>query len=207
MRLRSLATAVAAVALVAGSAAPAMADSAKPGQSMTHIKTAPGISAALEGAGVVLYSQGGATSAVMGDSIAAANGQVVFHVPITSTKAGVQHVGSTLVFFNTANNREVQLRNPVVDVAKGIVTASVPQGTNQPITVLTISNAAALKAVVKTDRKTRVRTTTYTGAQLAIAPGVGPVIESLLGLPAGAVADGTVFASADVTLSSVVRRR
>lgn len=206
MRMRSLATAAAAVALVAASSAPALADSAKPGQSMTHVKTAVGIAPKLESAGVVLYTQGGATNAVMGDSIAAANGQVVFHIPITGTKAGVQHVGSTLVFFNTTNNKEVQLRNPVIDVAKGIVTATVPQGSGTPITVLTISNASSLKAVVKTDRKTKIRTTTYTGAQLSIAPGVGPVLDSLLGLPAGSLPDGTVFASADVTLSAAIRR-
>lgn len=59
-------------------ASPAQADAAKPGQSMTHMKTEKGISSTLEAAGVILYVQGGATSAVMGDSIAATEGQVVF---------------------------------------------------------------------------------------------------------------------------------
>lgn len=207
MRLRTLATALAATALMGIAIAPAQADAGKPGQSMTHIKTAPGIAPTLERAGVVIYTQGGATSAVMGDSIAAANGQVVLHVPITGTKGGVQHVGSTLVLFNTANNQQVQLRNPVVNVAKGVVTAVVPQGSGAPVTVLTITNAAGLKAKVKTDRTAGTRTTTYAGAQLAIAPGIGSVLDSLLGLPAGSLPDGTAFATADVTLNSAISRR
>lgn len=202
MRLRILATALASAALVASTIAPAQADAGKPGQSMTHIKTASGLASTLEGAGVVLYVQGGATSAVMGDSLSAANAQVVFHVPITGTKGGVQHVGSTLVFFNTTNNKQVQLRNPVVNVAKGTVTAVVPQGTGAPVTVLTITNAKSLKAKVKTDRSTGVKTTSYMGARLAIAPGIGSVLDSLLGLPAGSLPDGTLFATADVTLNA-----
>lgn len=206
--MRALATAAAAAALVATTVAPAVADSAKPGTSMTHMKTTAGLASTLEGAGVVLYSQGGATSAVIGESLAAANSQVVFHVPITGTAAGVQHAGSVLVLFNTANNRQVQLQNPVVDVAKGVVTATVPQGASAgPIPVFTIGNAAALKPAVTTDRKAGMRTTVYSGAQLVIAPGVGPVLDSLLGLPAGSFADGASFATADVTLNSPVRRR
>lgn len=37
------------------------ADSGKRGQSLTHIKTTPGLASALEGAGVVIYKQDGAT--------------------------------------------------------------------------------------------------------------------------------------------------
>jgi Na+-transporting NADH:ubiquinone oxidoreductase subunit NqrA len=46
----------------------AFADSAKPGQSMTHMKTAAGVASTLEAAGVILYVQGGATSAVIGET-------------------------------------------------------------------------------------------------------------------------------------------
>lgn len=202
MRLRILTTVLASAALVTLSIAPVQADSGKPGQSMTHIKTAPGLASTLEGAGVVIYTQGGATSAVMGDSLSAANGQVVLHVPITGTKRGVQHAGSTLVLFNTSNNKQVQLRNPVVNVAKGEVTAVIPQGTGEAVTVFTISNAGSLKAKVKNDRATGVKTTTYTGARLVIAPGIGSALDSLLGLPTGSLPDGTVFATADITLNA-----
>ena len=74
----------------------AFADSAKPGQSMTHMKTAAGVASTLEAAGVILYVQGGATSAVIGDNLSAATSQVVFHIPVTANKAGVQHVGSNI---------------------------------------------------------------------------------------------------------------
>lgn len=191
---------------LAGGAAPAIADAARPGQSMTHMKTAAGLSSTLESAGVVLYVQGGATSAVMGDSIAAPNGQVVFHIPVTSTKGGVQHRGSNLVFFNTANNQQVQLRNPVIDLAKGQVIATIPQGSGAPTPVLTITNAKSLKPKVSVDRGSGIRTTTYAGAQLAIAPGIGSALDTLLGLPAGSLPDGTVFGSADVTLNAKASR-
>lgn len=208
MRTRTLAIAAASVALVASTVAPALADAAKPGSSMTHMKTTAGLASTLEAAGVVLYSQGGATSGVIGDSLAAAGSQVVFHVPITGTRAGVQHAGSVIVLFNTTNNRQAQLRNPVVDVAKGVVTATVPQApTTGPVPVLTITNAASLKPVVKTDRKAGLRTTVYSGAQLAIAPGAGPLLDSLLGLPSGSLADGASFATADVTLNGALPRR
>ena len=36
----------------------AFADSAKPGQSMTHMKTSAGVASTLEAAGVILYVQG-----------------------------------------------------------------------------------------------------------------------------------------------------
>ena len=207
MRTRAIATAVTSLALAASAVAPAMADAAKPGASMTHVKTAPGIAATLEGAGVVLYSQGGATSAVIGESLAAAGSQVVFHIPVTGTKAGVQHRGSIVAFYNTTNNRVAQLQNPVVDLAKGVVTASVPQvAGSAPTPVLTIANADSLKPAVTTDRKAGLRTSTYSGARLVIAPGAGAVLDALLGLPAGTLADGTLFATADVTLNSTVRR-
>lgn len=210
MRRRTLARSASAVliggALIATATAPAWADAAKPGQSMTHMKTVTGLAPTLEASGVILYSQGGATSAVMGESLAAADGQVVFHVPVTGTKRGVQHAGSSLVLLNSGNNRQVQLRNPVIDLARGVVTATVPQGSPTPITVFTITNAGSLKPKVTTDRKTGLRTTAYTGAALSIAPGVGPVLDSLLGLQAGSLPDGTAFATADVTLNTAVRR-
>lgn len=201
---RLLATTTIAAALVAGVAAPSIADSAKPGQSMTHLKTAPGIAATLTGAGVQLYGQGGATSGVMGASVAAADGQVVFHIPVTGTRGGVQHAGSTLVLFRAANGQQVQLLNPVIDLARGVVIATVPQGTGQPVPVLSITNASSLKP--KSTTKAGIRTTTYTGAQLAIAPGIGNVLSTLLGLPAGSLPDGTVLATAEVTLNAKAKR-
>jgi hypothetical protein len=86
--------------LLMSSSGTAVADAAKPGQSMTHMKTAPGIASTLEAAGVILYVQGGATAAVIGESLSEATSQVVFHIPITANKAGVQHVGSNIIFFN-----------------------------------------------------------------------------------------------------------
>lgn len=181
---------------------PASADGAKPGQSMTHMKSAAGLSAALETAGVILYVQGGATSSVIGDSMASANGQVVFHIPITANKSGVQHVGSNIVFFNTTNNLQLQLRNPVINLRTGVISAVIPQAANASMAVLTITNAASLKAKITTDRKAGLRTTAYANAALAIAPGVGAAISSILGLPEGALPDGTPFGTADVTLYS-----
>ena len=197
------ATFLAFTALIIGTST-ASADVA-PTQSMTHMKTAPGLAAALESAGVILHTQGGATSGVIGDSLSAANSQVVFHIPITANKLGVQHLGSNIVLFNTSNNSIVQLRNPVIDLAKGVVTATVPQSANQSITIFTISNAAELKAKVTTDKKTKIRSTAYAGAQLALAPGVAGTLVTLLGLPANAIAESTVFGSADVTLKRVVK--
>jgi hypothetical protein len=181
---------------------PASADGPKPGQSMTHMKSAVGLSAALEAAGVILYVQGGATSSVIGDSIASADGQIVFHIPITSNKSGVQHLGSNIVFFNTSNNLQLQLRNPVINLKTGVISAVIPQAANASMTVLTITNAGTLKAKVTTDRKAGLRTTLYANAALAIAPGVGAAISGILGLPEGALPDGTKFGTADVTLYS-----
>lgn len=173
---------------------PAQADSGS-GQSMTHIKTAPGLASTLEGAGVVLYTRGGATSAVMGDSIAAPNGQVVFHVPVTGSSPTVKHQGSTLVFFNTNGDRQVELRNPVIDLRTGAVKAAVGDSA-RAVTVMRIPNAQKLKPVV-VDGVTNIK-----GARLVLAPGVGAVVEAGLGLPAGSLPDGTTFGTADVTLQA-----
>ncbi len=192
-RLTTAAIAVASAVAFAG-AAPASADSGS-GQSMTHIKTAPGLASTLEGAGVVLYTRGGATSAVMGSSIAAPDGQVVFHVPVTGTSPTVKHQGSTLVLFNTNGDRQVELLNPVIDLRSGVVRATVGTG-GEATTVFRIPNAKRLKPV------TADGVTTIKGARLTLAPGVGGVVESGLGLPAGSLPDGTLFATADVTLQA-----
>ena len=126
-RSATLATGLAALLTTALAAGPAWADSGS-GTSMTHIKTAPGLASTLEGAGVVLYTRGGATSAVMGTSIAAPDGQVVFHVPVTGTSPTVKHHGSTLVLFNTNGDRQVELLNPVIDLRTGVVRATVGTG-------------------------------------------------------------------------------
>ncbi len=178
----------------------------QPSQSMTHMKTTPGLLSSLESVGVVLYVQGGATSGIIGDSLSASNSQIVFHIPITGTKSGVQHVGSNIVFFNTANNSQVQLRNPIIDLATGVVTATIPQASNQSLTVLTIRNSAELKAKVSTDKKTRIRSTAYTGATLSLAPGVAATLSELLGLPVNTLTESANFGSADVTLKRVVKK-
>ena len=203
---RKLFSGLTAVALVAISGlTPAAADSAKPGQSMTHIKTLPGITKVLEGAGVVLYGQGGATTGVIGDSIAADAGQVVFHVPVTGTKSGVAHLGSSIVFFNTANDKQLVLRNPVIDLAAGTITATIPQADNAKVAVLTITNGADLKAKITNDRKAKMRSTVYAGAALSLSPGVAATVASVLGLPEGALPDGLALATADVTLYSKLK--
>ncbi len=193
--------------LTLAGALPATADSAKPGQSMTHMKTGAGLSALLEGAGVVLYVQGGATSSVMGDSIASANGQHIFHIPVTGTKAGVQHVGSNIVFFNTSNNQQVQLKNPVIDLATGTISAVVVQADNKSMPVLTITNLSALKAKITSDRKAGSRATAYKEAALSLAPGIGAALSSLLGLPEGSLPEGAAFGSADVTIYSKIAKK
>lgn len=195
----------AAVLIATGTGiSPANADAAKPGQSMTHMKTLQGITATLENAGVILYVQGGATSAVMGDSIGSADGQLVMHIPITGTKTGVEHVGSNIVFFNTANNKQVQLRNPLIDLKSGVINAAIPQSTGQSTAVLSITNASELKAKVTNDRKAKLRTTAYAGAKLSLAPGIAAAVTSLLGLPEGSLPEGLAFATADVTLYSKI---
>lgn len=188
-------------------ATPALADAAKPGQSMTHMKTEKGISSTLEAAGVVLYVQGGATAAVMGDSIASAEGQVVFHIPVTGTKTGVEHKGSNIVIFNTANNSQILIKNPVIDLKAGIVKAVIPQASADAITLFTITNAKDLKAKVTNDKKAKLRTTAYEGAKLTLAPGLAASISSLLGLPVGSLPDELAFASANVSLYSAIKSR
>lgn len=178
----------------------AFADAAKPGQSMTHMKTAAGVVSTLEAAGVILYVQGGATSALIGDNLSAATSQVVFHIPVTANKAGVQHGGSNIIFFNTANNQYLTLSNPVIDLAKGVVSATVPQAAGAKVDILTITNASTAKPKVTNDKKVKQRTTAYTGTTLVLAPGVAATIATVLGLPAGSLPDGLAFGTADVTL-------
>lgn len=185
----------------------AFGDAAKPGQSMTHMKTLAGISATLEGQGILLYVQGGATSAVAGESVSSADGQVVFHIPITGAKNGVKHVGSNIVFFNSANNKQVQLKNPIIDLGKGTISAVIPQGTGEATTVLQITNASTLKPAVTKDRKASLKTTAYKGAALSLAPGIGAALSSLLELPEGSIPEGLAFATADVTLYSKLKSK
>jgi len=191
--------------LLIGSSGAAVADAAKPGQSMTHMKTAAGVASTLEAAGVILYVQGGATAALIGESLSEATSQVVFHIPITANKAGVQHVGSNIIFFNTANNQHLTLRNPVIDLAKGVVSATVPQAGNAKVDILTITNASTAKPKITNDRKAKLRTTAYTGTTLVLAPGVAATIATVLGLPAGSLPDGLAFGTADVSLYSKLK--
>jgi hypothetical protein len=207
MLKKVIGTALIAVLATAGFVGQAHADAAKPGQSMTHMKTEKGISSTLEAAGVILYVQGGATSAVMGESIASTEGQVVFHIPVTGTKTGVEHVGSNIILFNTSNNAQVVIKNPVIDLKNGVVKAVVPQASAQPITLFTITNAKELKAKITNDKKAKLRTTSYEGAKLAFAPGLAASIVSLLVLPEGSLPDGLAFASANVSLYSPIKSR
>ena len=200
MKLRMITAIAMSSLLLMSSSGTAVADAAKPGQSMTHMKTAPGIASTLEAAGVILYVQGGATAAVIGESLSEATSQVVFHIPITANKAGVQHVGSNIIFFNTANNQHLTLRNPVIDLSKGVVSATVPQAGNAKVDILTITNAATAKPKITNDRKAKLRTTAYTGTTLVLAPGVAATIANVLGLPAGSLPDGLAFGTADVSL-------
>lgn len=202
-RLKTIVALASLFALVGSSGA--FAD-VQPSQSITHMKTTPGLVAALEAAGVIFYVQGGATSGVIGEMMSSENSQVVFHIPITGTKGGMQHVGSNIVLFNTATNSQVQLRNPIIDLQKGIVTATIPQASNQSITILNIANAASINAKQSFDKRTKIRSTTYAGAVLNLAPGVAATLVGLLGLPANSIADLAGFASADVTLKRVAKK-
>lgn len=184
-------------ALTLALAGPVHADATKPG---THIKTIAGLASSLEAAGVVLYGKGGATSAVMGDSVASADGQVVYHIPITNSKSTVKHAGSTLVMFNMTTNKQVEIRNPVINLSAGTVRAAV--GAGPVTTVFTITNAKTLKPVVKKDASTGTSTTMYDGAELSWAPGVAAAVVDGLGLPVGSLMDGSKFATATVTLPS-----
>ena len=201
---RTIAIAVSSLMVVALPST-AHADSAKPGQSMTHMKTAAGVASTLEAAGVILYVQGGATAAVIGENVSAPTSQVVFHIPVTANKAGVQHVGSNIIFFNTANNQYLTLRNPVIDLAKGVVSATVPQAGDAKVDILTITNASTAKPKITNDKKAKQRTTAYTGTTLVLAPGVAATIASVLGLPAGSLPDGLAFGTADVILYSKLK--
>jgi hypothetical protein len=205
--MRKSLIAISAAITMAATSSAAFADAAKPGQSMTHIKTIAGISSTLENAGVILYVQGGATAGVIGESVSAADGQVVFHVPVTGNKGGVQHVGSNIVFFNTANNKQVQLRNPLIDLKKGVVSAVIPQASENAMDALTITNASSLKATVTNDRKALLKTTAYKGATLSLAPGIAAALASLLGLPEGSLPEALAFATADVTLYSTITKK
>jgi hypothetical protein len=205
--MRKILVTIATVISLAASSNIALADGAKPGQSMTHMKTLAGISSTLEGQGILLYVQGGATAAVIGESIGSADGQVVFHIPITGTKTGVEHTGSNIVFFNSANNKKVELKNPLIDLGKGTISAIIPQGTGEVTTVLQITNAAALKATVTNDRKALLKTTAYKGAALSLAPGIGAALTSLLGLSMGSIPENLPFATADVSLYSVLKAK
>jgi expansin (peptidoglycan-binding protein) len=156
------------------------------------------LASALEGAGVVAYSQGTATSQVIGRSLAASDSAYLFHVPISSTRTTVQHRGGAVVLFNTANDQSVTLLNPAIDLAAGTVTARIAGSGGKPVTVFTITNAMALKP--KTTTEDGVSKTTYQGARLALAPGVADVLASGLGLPTGSLPDGARFGTADVTV-------
>lgn len=180
--------------------APAFADAAKPGQSMTHIKTVAGVASLLESANVIIYLQGGATSAVMGESLAAPDGRYIFHIPLTAKKSGLEHLGSNIVFFNTDTNKQVQLRNPMINLATGDVSATVTQAENKLLKIFTITNASALKAKVSDDRATRIRSTSYAGANLNLAPGFAQSLNTLLGLSEGTIPEGTNLATADITI-------
>ena len=205
MKKKALAISVALSLATLISTPGAHADAAKPGQSMTHIKTVAGLTEKLESVGVILYVQGGATAAVIGDSIATPTSQIVFHIPVTATKAGVEHLGSTIAFFNTVNNKVVQLRNPVIDLKAGVIRAVVPQAGTTAIPVLTIANAAELKAKVTNDRKAKLRKTLYAGATLNLAPQIGTTLNSALGLADGTIAEGATFATADVSLYTAIK--
>lgn len=187
--------------------APAIADAAKPGQSMTHIKTVAGVSALLENSNVILYLQGGATSAIMGDSIASADGRYIFHIPLTAKKSTLDHLGSNIVFFNTANNKQVQLRNPSINLSTGDVTATITQAENKAFNVFTITNLSDIKAKVTDDKSAKTRATAYAGANLALAPGIAQSLNTLLELPAGTIAEGLNFATADLTIISKLAKR
>jgi hypothetical protein len=91
------------------------------------MKTGAGLASTLEEKAVILYVRGGATSSIIGDTVGSANGQYVLHIPVTKNKSGVQHLGSDIVFFNSANNLQMQLRNPVIDLKTGVVTATLPE--------------------------------------------------------------------------------
>jgi hypothetical protein len=62
-----------------------------------------------------------------------------------------------------------------------------------------------LKAKRSTDKAAGVRSRTFAAASMSFAPGVAETLTSLLGLTSGAIAEGSLFATADVTLKKRVR--
>lgn len=201
MRLRALAAITATTALILAPTGVAMADNVDPGQGMTHVKTSTGLLATLEAVGVVMYVQGGATASVMGDSIASPDGRMILHVPITSDKRVIKHQGSIFTLFNTSTGQQVQLQNPTINLKQGTVRATVPQADNATVTVFTIPNASQLKP--KVTIANGIRTTTYVGARLTLAPGIAGTLTSLLGMPEGTLPDRAPFATAEITLKAV----
>jgi hypothetical protein len=119
----------------------------------------------------------------------------------------VEHTGSNIVFFNSANNKKVELKNPLIDLSKGTISAVIPQGTGEVTVALQITNASGLKATVTNDRKALLKTTAYKGVALSLAPGIGDALTSLLGLPAGSIPENLAFATADVSLYSVLKSK
>lgn len=202
MSNKVLLTSVIATVIAFSGLSPAHADAAKPGQSMTHLKTASGLASTLESVGVILYAQGGATASLIGDSVSTVNSQYVVHIPVTSEKSGVQHLGSNIVLFNTTNNTQLQLRNPVIDLKSGAISATLPQVENKTLPVFTITNLNTLKSQTSSDRKSKLKKVQYSGANLAFAPGIAAAVANTLGLPANSIADQSAFGSADITLYS-----
>jgi hypothetical protein len=143
----------------------------------------------------------------MGESIASADGRYVFHIPLTAKKTILEHLGSNIVFFNTANNKQVQLRNPVINLSTGEVTATITQAENKSLKVFSITNLADLKAKNTDDRSARTRATAYAGANLALAPGIAQSLNALLELPAGTIPDAANFATADLTIYSKLAKK
>ena len=201
MRLRAFVAISASAALLLAPTGVAMADNVDPGQGMTHMKTSAGLLATLERVGVVMYVQGGATASVMGDSIASPDGRMILHVPITSDRRVIEHQGSVFTLFNTSTQQQVQLLNPTINLKQGIVKATVRQADNANVTVFLIRNASQLKPKITV--KDGIRTTTYVGARLTLAPGIAGTLTSLLGMPDGTLAERAPFATAEITLRAV----
>lgn len=177
----------------------AVAD-AKPDQSMTHLKTAPGITSVLEGERVILFAQGGATAGVMGGSISSSKGQAVFHIPVTSRRTGFEHQGSIISFFNLNNDRQLDLKNPVIDLEKGQVLASLTDDAKALTPIFTITNVDEIESKRSVDRTMKLRIRQLVGVKMNLAPGVAGTIASSLNLPAGILTEGLEFASADVSI-------
>jgi hypothetical protein len=52
-----------------------------------------------------------------------------------------------------------------------------------------------------------LKTTAYKGAALSLVPGIGAALTSLLGLPMGSIPENLAFATADVSLYSVLKAK